>query len=653
MARTADKQTNKQSAAMPRKEEIRVCLAGPDAASSEGLIAAIREEGWTVDVVDEIEDCLEAASAGDCQIVVIACSRPRQLQREPIRKLMALRADMSLLFLVGDDWPQHELPALAGATSDEILSMSSPIEELMETLRGELQSVLQDHPKYVIVCVDDDREFLASLETFLPKHLRSSSRRFDLDFEFFHDPSDALEMCEQFDSGELAVVISDQRMPDMKGIELLARVKKLHPQSKRVLLTGHAGLDSAVTAINERVLNKYVFKPVEPVGFSEGLRLLLSEFHLQFRAETRRNRMMAQFEFVRAISAAKSIAEVLANTVSFLDEQIRPAEVRIALMQDGQLALCAMHPAAEGLSIGDTVSTDESLWGWLVRHARPIRVAKQADLPDGIAAASELPILAAPLLRDKSVFGAIVLSGRPARTGAFSREEALLMSFVADAASVAVGSFKDRQAVERNYVSTMACLMETVEAKDSYTRGHTERVKEFALDLAREIGVTGQCLQDIEWAAALHDIGKIALPDAILLKSDSLTDEEYTAVKDHPIRADKILQHLRHLNAARMMIRGHHESYDGRGYPDGLTGEEIPLGARILTIADSYDAMTSTRPYRDAMDPMDALGEIAANVGRQFDPRLAEAFLTMMRRRLCSPAPPTDATRLAHQRSER
>ena len=200
--------------------------------------------------------------------------------------------------------------------------------------------------------------------------------------------------------------------------------------------------------------------------------------------------------------------------------------------------------------------------------------------------------------------------------------------------SVAVGSFKDRQAVETSYISTMASLMETVEAKDSYTRGHTERVTEFALDLARRAGVTGQSLQDIEWAAALHDIGKIALPDSILLKPGGLTAEEYTAVKDHPIRADRILQHLKYLNAARMIIRGHHESYDGKGYPDGLTGEESPLGARILAIADSYDAMTSTRPYREAMDPWDALAEIKTNIGRQFDLRLTEKFLTMMYQRL-------------------
>jgi HD-GYP domain-containing protein (c-di-GMP phosphodiesterase class II) len=258
-----------------------------------------------------------------------------------------------------------------------------------------------------------------------------------------------------------------------------------------------------------------------------------------------------------------------------------------------------------------------------------------------------LPVMAAPLVRDKVFWGAVLLSGR-ASGGAFSREDRMLISFVADAASVAIGSFKDREAVEKSYVSTMSSLMETVEAKDSYTRGHTERVMEFALDLARASGVSGQTLQDIEWAAALHDIGKIALPDAILLKPGSLTTQERGVMQEHPIRAERILQHLKYLNAARMIVRSHHEAYDGSGYPDGLAREEIPLGARILAIADSYDAMTSVRPYRNAMSPLDAMAAIEANAGKQFDPRLAATFLKIMRSRIGSqPTPRTESSTLS------
>ena len=119
--------------------------------------------------------------------------------------------------------------------------------------------------------------------------------------------------------------------------------------------------------------------------------------------------------------------------------------------------------------------------------------------------------------------------------------------------------------------------------------------------------------------------------DAILLKASSLTTQEYAAVKDHPVRADRILQHLKYLDVARVIIRSHHERYDGNGYPDGLAGEEIPIGARILAIVDSYDAMTSARPYRKMISRDKALAEIAANAATQFDPRLAALFITIVK----------------------
>jgi len=144
------------------------------------------------------------------------------------------------------------------------------------------------------------------------------------------------------------------------------------------------------------------------------------------------------------------------------------------------------------------------------------------------------------------------------------------------------------------------------------------------------VGIAGPMLQEIEWAALLHDIAKIALPDAILLKAGALTDQEFAAVKDHPARADRILQHLKYLDNARTIVRSHHERYDGQGYPDGLAGDDIPIGARILAIADTYDAITSNRPYRHAMSGSLALAEIAAQATRQFDPRLVAAFLSVM-----------------------
>lgn len=140
-------------------------------------------------------------------------------------------------------------------------------------------------------------------------------------------------------------------------------------------------------------------------------------------------------------------------------------------------------------------------------------------------------------------------------------------------------------------------------------------------------------LRTLHHAAALHDLGKLAVPEEILRNPGSLSPSDYAIVKQHPGRADMILSHLRHLDSARMIIRSHHERYDGTGYPDGLTGEEIPLGGRILAIADSYDAMTSSRSYRDAMNPAEALAKIQAGASTQFDPALATTFVKIIEHR--------------------
>ena len=518
---------------------------------------------------------------------------------------------------------------LAGATSDQLHRASRPAAELVEVFREELRCVLLERPRYTIMYVDDDRDFLASLEAFLPDRLREALPRFELEFEFFDEPLLALDACKGIGS-RLAVVVSDQVMPNVSGIDLLTRVKELHPRVRCVLLTGQAGLDSAVGAINRRILHKYVFKPVDPVDFSETIRLLLSEYHLGLRVETRQDRMMSQFEYIRAVTSASKPGQVLSNTLSFLGEQVGAAQVQVALMQNGEMVLRSARPRAR--AVNSPVPMDRSLWGWLAKHRRPIRATTAAELPEDACTDLPLPLMAAPMLRDNVFLGAIVVSGNPCGA-AFTREAAMLLSFVADVAAVAVGSFGDRAEVEQSYVSTMASLMETVEAKDSYTRGHTERVMVLAMELARSLGIKDQLLQQIEWAAALHDIGKISLPDAILQKPGPLTAHEYAIMKAHTTRGDRILRHLKYLQAARIIIRSHHERYDGTGYPDGLAGEEIPFGARILAIADSYDAMTSHRPYRAAMDPGEALSRIQAGAGTQFDPQLAQRFLEMMRSR--------------------
>jgi putative nucleotidyltransferase with HDIG domain len=172
----------------------------------------------------------------------------------------------------------------------------------------------------------------------------------------------------------------------------------------------------------------------------------------------------------------------------------------------------------------------------------------------------------------------------------------------------------------------LAALSAAIESRDPYARGHSSRVTIFAQAMARRIGFGNERLSVLRLGALLHDVGKLAVPPAVLLKPGPLTDAEFERVRRHPSAG---VQMLRSLGAPREILPSvlhHHERWDGDGYPRGRAGGEIPIEARILTVADSFDAMTSTRPYRAPRSPDDALGELQRCAGSQFDPKLVDAF---------------------------
>jgi len=170
-------------------------------------------------------------------------------------------------------------------------------------------------------------------------------------------------------------------------------------------------------------------------------------------------------------------------------------------------------------------------------------------------------------------------------------------------------------------------LVAAIEAKDEYTRGHSERVTEYALTMARHFDLKDDRINTLELAGFLHDIGKIAVPESILHKPGRLTDEEFEVIKQHPRTGHDILRQMEGTEALAEVVLHHHERWDGKGYPEGLTGSDIPLLSRLLAVADTFDAMGSKRPYRDRIVQSAVLDEIKRNAGSQFDPEVAEALL--------------------------
>ncbi len=216
---------------------------------------------------------------------------------------------------------------------------------------------------------------------------------------------------------------------------------------------------------------------------------------------------------------------------------------------------------------------------------------------------SKAPLLADAMLR--------VLSGRLREAGT------LIVSKVQ----------RKNQELSKAYLDTIKAVVNTLEARDPYTRGHTERVRTFAKYIAGRMGLTGEDMFNLEIGALLHDVGKIGVGDAILHKGGSLDKAELAEIREHPAKGCLILRDIAFLKRAIPCVLHHHERYDGSGYPEHLAGADIPLPGRIIAVADAFDAMTSNRPYRKRMQVASALAELKQGAGRQFDPEVVRAFL--------------------------
>jgi len=194
-------------------------------------------------------------------------------------------------------------------------------------------------------------------------------------------------------------------------------------------------------------------------------------------------------------------------------------------------------------------------------------------------------------------------------------------------------SFELYTKMRKVYLETIRALAAAIDAKDPYTKGHSERVAEASIAIAQELNLSDQDIENIEYTALLHDIGKIGIKDKILSKKSSLTDQEFDKIKEHTIMGAKIIEPVDFLKNSYKAIYHHHERYNGKGYPDGIKSEGIPILARIIAVADAYDAMGSDRPYRKKLNKDKILKELKDQSGKQFDPEAVKALISVLDRK--------------------
>jgi len=267
---------------------------------------------------------------------------------------------------------------------------------------------------------------------------------------------------------------------------------------------------------------------------------------------------------------------------------------------------------------------------WVVDHSEVLHLERGMEDPrfDDVEMKVEASITAPLLVRDKVIGVMSVATAKPGEH--YSKNDVDMFGNFATQAAVSVENTQLYARLQAAHLGTISSLAAVIEARDPYTIGHSARVTQYAVAIAEVMSLPAEDIEEIRLASLLHDVGKIGVPDRILGKTESLTEEEYSAIKMHPTMSVKIIEPLPHLAKIIPVVYHHHERYDGTGYVEGMAGDKIPLGSRIIAAADAFEAMTSDRPYRQAISREQAMAALRENAGTQFDPEVVGYFLKLL-----------------------
>lgn len=518
-----------------------------------------------------------------------------------------------------------------------------------EALRDSLipsQELFDNRGNARILIVDDD----PSIRSMLGLILRENSTFDVLTAENGEQALDIIKKKENVD-----IVLSDIQMPRMNGIELLREIKSLDPTLPVVMITGFPTIDIAIRCMKEGasdfitkpfkfdqvelILNKIIHERellLENAMLKEALAHTKEIEILNRRLSEKIKELTVMYSISESMSGAfnsvdqvlEKTLEVVANSLDcerisilFFDKPTKTLYIRAAKGLDSEIIDNTRIPVGEGIS------------GRVFELGRPFIIKDaEKELDERLRSKwfyKSRSLISAPLFIQREPFGVINATDKIGDLP-FTRDDLVVLETIAKKVSLNIENVVLYESVYDNLIETLLALVETLEAKDSYTQKHSERVTFYAMETAKALGCSEEMLETLKFAGHLHDIGKVGVRDTVLLKEGKLTDSEFEEIKKHPVIGEQIVQHLELLPDERSIIRSHHERWDGKGYPDGLKGEEIPYLARILTVSDAYDAMTSSRPYRKAMPHEAAMEELFRCKWTQFDGEVVDAFSSII-----------------------
>ncbi len=450
----------------------------------------------------------------------------------------------------------------------------------------------------------------------------------------------------------LDVIFTDLKLPDINGIQVLEQVKKLDSNSIVILITAFGTLQTAQTAIRNGAYD-YITKPFEVSDICSAVEraLISKKFNISntkilnmyesiiMRLEEDIAKKVKEIDLISkirlAVSSSLNLDNVLETIIDEITKYMGLEICSILLLNEATKNLTIR--CAKGLNDeivkGTKIKIGEKISGWVVQNDQSLLIEDIEN--DNLFSKRNhekyytRSLISVPLRFKNKTIGVIninnKISNRP-----FNKDDLRVIEGMAHEASIAIENARLYKNLQNVYMSAISSLVSAIDAKDYYTRGHSENVRKYAVAIAEELGIGNNELESISIAANLHDLGKIGIHDYILTKPGKLTTQEWKEMKQHTVKGVAILEPLNFLNGIIELVRQHHERYNGNGYPDGIKGEDIRLGARIISVADAFDAMLSERPYRKAFSVDGAINELRENSGFQFDPRIVDAFLKVL-----------------------
>lgn len=421
------------------------------------------------------------------------------------------------------------------------------------------------------------------------------------------------------------IVLTDLLLGDGSGMDILRESKRIHPDSQVILMTGRPAIQDAVDVIKQGA-NDYLVKPFA----SDTVKMTIGRAVEKIRLEQENIKLRELMSFYEISEAMGSIIDLNALLNLILTTSVKEFEADVAVVffaRDNKIDLG--QNAAVGLD-----QTDFSKI--VLEHCQAIsaRALTQAapqifDDPENEYSWGEKNIkssICQPLLAKGKILGTLTVV-RINNSHLFTMGQLAGLALLASKAATAIENSRLYEDLKKTYITTVEALANAIEARDSYTRGHNERVYLLSRAIAQEMGWSEEQLSGLKIGALLHDIGKIGVPDSILNKPGPLTPDEQAIMKKHPSAGARMVEAIPFLRPAIPYILYHHERHDGKGYPQGLAGNHIPLEGRLLAVVDTVDAFTSDRPYRKGRTLDEAMKEVERYSGTQFNPEVAAACL--------------------------